>query len=434
MMKNNKMFFEDKNHDNSIFNHPDKAAIDDYLEAINKDIECTTSEDQIYDNNQYNEYIPSKSKEEISKEPVKIEEQEQTKPKSQSIYISYTTRLIANIIAFVITFSLSIHFLITSFSLIEEHVITYKESGDIDYKVFLKENNFYEEDYLGKDMSYISTLIDKINTTFNYNFSINQKTNMKFNYDIIGTLTIMDNTGKNTFYEKEYKLIDNKVAEMNNTDRLIIQENLDIDYSYYNNIANNFRNKYGVSTTSNFVITLNINGRSDNNKINITNNQAMSLTIPLSQREVNIKLSTDTLKNNESVEQTSSLKITNYFRLVLFVITFILVIISSIKLIKKISMVYPPKSNYDKYITKILQEYDRFIANTSIGPIVNEDDKVFELNDFQELLDVRDNLKVPINYYNIVKHQKCLFYLNKDNLIYKYYVKAIDLENKENKQ
>lgn len=431
MVRNNKIFFEDKKQDNSIIEQPEKAAIDDYLEAINNDTEWIRTEEKNYDNNKYDEYIPSTPKEETVKEPVNLEGKEQNKLKYQSIYISYTTRLITNIIIFIITLSLSLYFLFSSFSLIKEHVIKYQESGEIDYKVFLKENNFYEEDYLGKDMSYISTLIEKINTTFNYNFSINEKTNMKFNYDIIGTLTIMDNTGKNTFYKKEYTLIDNKASEMNNTDRLIIQENLDIDYGYYNNIANNFRNKYGVSTTSNFVITLNINGRSDNNEINVTNNQAMSLTIPLSQREVNIKLSTDTLNKNESVEQKSSLKITNYLHLILFILTFILSIISLIKLIKKISMVYPPKSNYDKYIAKILQEYDRFIANTSIGPIVNEGDKVFELNDFQELLDVRDNLKVPINYYNIVKHQKCLFYLNKDNLIYKYYVKAIDLENKE---
>ena len=102
-------------------------------------------------------------------------------------------------------------------------------------------------------------------------------------------------------------------------------------------------------------------------------------------------------------------------------------------LIKKIIIINPKKSIYDRYISKILKEYDRFIATTKTGPIINEGDKVIELSDFQELLDVRDNLRVPINYCIIVNHQKCLFYLNKGNLIYKYYVKAVDLENNKNK-
>ena len=52
------------------------------------------------------------------------------------------------------------------------------------------------------------------------------------------------------------------------------------------------------------------------------------------------------------------------------------------------------------------------------------------MGEFTELLDVRDNLKVPIKYYNIVNHQKCLFYLTSENEIYEYYVKEVDLEQK----
>ena len=37
----------------------------------------------------------------------------------------------------------------------------------------------------------------------------------------------------------------------------------------------------------------------------------------------------------------------------------------------------------------------------------------------------------PIKYYNIVNHQKCMFYIVVDNEIYEYVVKSIDLENKK---
>ena len=301
-----------------------------------------------------------------------------------------------------ITFCIFLYSIFSAFSLNQTHVITYQESSDIDYKVYLKDNSFYEDDYLKKDMSYISTLIDKINATFNYDFRIDKNIDMKFTYDIIGKLTIMDNAGKNTFYEKDFSLINNKVVDMIDTNHCIINENLDINYGYYNSIANDFRNKFGVSTISNFVVTLKINRISIDNDIDDSNDQTMSLTIPLSQREVNIKLSTDTLNNNDSVEKESGIVIVNYLSLIVSVVSFVITIVLLIKLIKKINLIRSRKTEYDKYIEKILKVYDRFIANTKIGPIVNDGDKVIKLNDFQELLDVRDSFKVPINYYNIV--------------------------------
>ena len=51
-----------------------------------------------------------------------------------------------------------------------------------------------------------------------------------------------------------------------------------------------------------------------------------------------------------------------------------------------------------------------------------------------ELLDVRDNLKMPIIYVNIVKHQKGLFYIKNDNDIYMITIKNIDLVNSKKKQ
>ena len=45
------------------------------------------------------------------------------------------------------------------------------------------------------------------------------------------------------------------------------------------------------------------------------------------------------------------------------------------------------------------------------------------------LIDVRDNVNEPINYYIVTPHQKCEFFVvNKDSL-YLYIVKNADLEN-----
>lgn len=359
------------------------------------------------------------------------ETNEYTNKNKKTIYIGYTTRLVLNIILFVVTLLISVTFIFLSLTVNEKETVRYHESGDIDYKVYLKENSFYEDEYLDKDMSYISTLIDNINATFNYKFNIEEKTNIKFKYNIIGKLIIMDNQGKNTFYQKDYVLLNDKELGTANKNHHNISEKLNINYSYYNNIANEFRNKFGVSTISKFIVTMKIKGESDNKKLKFGNNKTMSLTIPLSQREVKINLQTDSLNNNQVIEKDSEITIKSYTFLIISMVTLVISLILLLRLIKKINLINDTKSEYDKYIEKILREYDRFIANTKVSPIINDGDKVIKLNDFQELLDVRESLKVPINYYNIVSHQKCLFYLNKDNLIYEYYVKEVDLDKKK---
>ena len=53
--------------------------------------------------------------------------------------------------------------IVKSISFISEQQLSYIEKSKLDYRVYLKENDFYESEYLGKNMSYIASLIDFIN-------------------------------------------------------------------------------------------------------------------------------------------------------------------------------------------------------------------------------------------------------------------------------
>ena len=87
------------------------------------------------------------------------------------------------------------------------------------------------------------------------------------------------------------------------------------------------------------------------------------------------------------------------------------------------------KTSYDKFVNKILKEYDRLVAETKSLPLF-EKYNVMEINSFNELLDVRDNLKLPIMYYNVTAHQKAYFYIVYHDNLYLYTVKASDLSEK----
>jgi len=76
---------------------------------------------------------------------------------------------------------------------------------------------------------------------------------------------------------------------------------------------------------------------------------------------------------------------------------------------------------------KLLNEYDRLIVETITPPNLNKKN-IIKINKFEELLDVRDNLKRPIIYHNLVKHHKAYFYVDSHPDFYLFVLKANDVE------
>ena len=82
----------------------------------------------------------------------------------------------------------------------------------------------------------------------------------------------------------------------------------------------------------------------------------------------------------------------------------------------------------DKYVNNLLKEYDRLIVETKTKLVMTKYN-IIEVKSFTELLDVRDNLKEPIIYYNVIEHIEGIFYIKSDDDIYLLTVKNKDLEN-----
>lgn len=89
-------------------------------------------------------------------------------------------------------------------------------------------------------------------------------------------------------------------------------------------------------------------------------------------------------------------------------------------------------SKYDKYIAKILKEYDRLIAETSTMPSL-DDYEVLIINSFNELVDVRDNLRLPIMFYSFKDSEKAYFYIIHENNLYLYEISTADISKGDKK-
>ncbi len=343
-------------------------------------------------------------------------------------YYSYTDRVFFLSLVILLVLSIGDIFLNNSFDFNEEKNIKYTDKGNINYKVYLKDNDFYDNDYLNKDMVYVSTLINKIDIDYKYLFDIEEKESINFDYDIYGKLEIKDSDGKNTFYEKVYPITSSKKVYKDNIDKYILEERVSIDYPKYNSIANKFRQNYGIDTTSNFVVYLNVHKKGASDEIHkLDEYSQMFVTIPLAKQSININLNTNQMNKTGYIKSVPIFKASNYYLLAVAIVCFIIFILLLIKLIKFLIKIFKLSPKYDRYVKKILKEYDRLIVETTSAPDFSNMKKI-NVKSFTELLDVRDNLGFPIKYYVVTKHQECNFYITHMNEVYLLIIKSIDFE------
>lgn len=349
--------------------------------------------------------------------------------KQNKIYLSYSKRVIVTVVTLLVLFTVSLGLFISAINYDNKHTVNFDEKSNLDYKVYLLPNDFYGEEYLNKDMLYVASLIDKISIDFDYILSTHEKEYLDFSYDITAKLLITNLSGTRNFYEKDYTILNNKKISMSNTTTMNIKETVDIDYDKYNKIASEFTNTYGLETYSKLVVYMNINKKSNENSFfDMNSNNSMNVEIPLSTKQVQIQLNHSDIDHSSHVVKNESIRIKNYSFIVIASLLLLCSIPFIYKLIRLLLLLKNKKNNFDKYIDKILKEYDRLIVETDSAESFKKRE-IVKLNKFSELLDAHENLQLPIIYCPVTKHQKCYFYIKYKNTVYLLKIKAVDLED-----
>lgn len=348
-------------------------------------------------------------------------------------YESFENKLIKQIILMVFTLILSLGMIYYALNNTNKESISYTQNGNVDYKVCLKENNFYSQNCLDKNMSYVSSLIKNVGLTFNYDLNTSEQLNVKTEYEVTAKLVISNAENTSKYFEQKYILQDKTsegISQINNEYK--ISKNIDIDYDYYNTIASTFKSQYGVETNSYIEVSFQVfHTNKEIEDIRVPSPSPVILNIPLSQKSININMTASGVNKQETQNIESSIfTLNNIICLFIGIIALIICLISSLKIAKMLTLIKEKKNSYDKFIEKILREYDRLIVETSTLPKFNNY-FLTKVNSFGELIDVRDNLRLPIMYYEVAKHQKCHLYIIDNKNLYLLTVKAVDME--ENK-
>lgn len=109
-------------------------------------------------------------------------------------------RLIFDVIVFAILITIGTFLLIKSLNFETEKVIKYNEKSNLDYKVYLIKNDFYEQEYFEKDMLYVASLIDKILIDFDYKFESEDKEDIDFTYSVLAKLSINNSSNTKSYF------------------------------------------------------------------------------------------------------------------------------------------------------------------------------------------------------------------------------------------
>ena len=325
---------------------------------------------------------------------------------------------------------LSAFFILTGLFTEEElkPIYSYNLKRNIDYKVYLHENSFFEEKYLEKGKQYTSQLIDYIDIDFDYIYNGSDLADLNYFYDIKATIIgEYENTsnGKQELWNKKYTLLDNKSKQLLNTTQFNIKENLKINYSDYNKVVNDFKTKFKLSIDAYLNIKLNIkyDGKIKDSDKKISGTDALEINIPLSKSTINIDTKYEENNNKKVMPEIEDLKEMEkvYIGIVILIIDILMFII----LFNKIFV--HKKSEYIKTLDKIMKDYSEIIIESSTN--LNYDDlEILDIKTFEDMVDVEEELKSPIMMYEYIKNQESWFIVVNDNYAYRYILNADELE------
>lgn len=291
--------------------------------------------------------------------------------------------------------------------------IIYKKNNNIDYKVYLKENDYFEEDYLEKDGQYISSIINNIKVNMKYSFQASNKFNYTYKYKIVGQLVVnhnQDDKLESQIFSKDYIFNDEKVISHNDSNEFDINEVFDINYQEFDQYIKVFKSNYALSVSALLKVKMyiEIEGYSDNVTNGYHDSDILELDIPIAEPTIELSTANTEVDNQGIINGLKQGVIKNR---VTFTFGIIFLVISLLVLISEIYDIYfhsYHQNSFIRTVNKILKMYDNVIVNSKT-PLNLDNMKIINVSSFEELLDAEEELRIPIIYNEIEYNKKVTF-------------------------
>lgn len=278
------------------------------------------------------------------------------------------------------------------------YYIEYRENGAIDYQVYYGENDFFQEPFLGEDQTYISFLIEKIHTDFRYEMNMDtSNVGFTYTYRINALMEVADKTTGNPYYTVEEELLPCREVVAQATNRVQINEPVDIDFGHFNDMAKTFTSVYGLkNATSTLIVTLDVQVLSSCSQFEKNNQNAYStsINIPLNEETMSIHLTAAAPEAESKVLAYKTLVNQQVF-LVLGYVASGLSLLLALVLLVFMRLTRNEDITYTAKVRRLLNSYSSFIQRME-GEFDDQGYQVLMIKTFNELLGIRDTIQEPI--------------------------------------
>ncbi|MBQ9011925.1 MAG: DUF5305 domain-containing protein [Bacilli bacterium] len=313
----------------------------------------------------------------------------------------------------------------------KEELYSYNYNSNLDYKVYLKPNNFFTAQYLGMNKQYITSLIDHIDVNAKYSFQSSKELTYTYSYDMVATVkgTYSDGDAKSVeVWSKAYPIL--PAETKNGTGNTItIDKNITVDYKTYDQVMSDFRNEFGLSVDSRVDVAfkISITGGLPDGEQTLQETNTMTLQIPLLKQTIEIKpdyVNTGHDTIYKSTEDTSDINIP---LLVFGIALILLMLFFLVKEVKRLLSV-TKKSEYVLSFNKLLKEYGDIIAEAENVPDLSKYD-IVNIKLFNDLVDIEEELHSPIICAEIREDMESWFLIMNNDTAYRYVLRYEDLDH-----
>ncbi len=278
------------------------------------------------------------------------------------------------------------------------YYVEYSEIGSADYKVYLKDNNFFEEDYVGKDQSYVASLIKNISADLAYQLNMDAgSVGFDYSYKIDAQMIVANKSTGDHIYDPVFEIVPETRESVQDGNRLNIKKNVMIDYPKYNALATEFVNAYGLKdTTSTLVVTMTVDvlSRCEEFEDNNENSYFVSLNIPLTEENFSIFTTSSTTEGASKVLACSGAVNQNVF-LILAIVLLSIAVLQAAFLTVFTYITRNEDVNYTNKVRKLVSQYRSFIQQME-GEFDTEGYQIVPIKTFTEMLGIRDTIQSPI--------------------------------------
>ncbi len=305
----------------------------------------------------------------------------------------------------------------------------YTENAKVNYKVNLKENEFYQDDYLDEKNTVIASLINDINVDFKYNLDLEKNQDYMYSYKIIAKTNVKESKKASSIYETTEELVNKETQESDNKN-LEINESVTINYDEFNEKINKFINLYHLdNTTSTLELDMYLYAinKYDGTQIN-NESKIMTISIPLTQRTIDISIGANNVQSTGKILSKKSEYQNIDYILVIGIIFAVVGVIEIIRLIKYMIDTRSAEKMYEQELKRIMFNYKSYIQKTNNE--INEGDyKVIQINTFDEILSLRDTIQAPILMYSKENERRAKFMIINEGVLYIYILGSREIRN-----